>query len=548
MRREADALATALRAALAAHGVGDCAAACAHLDAAARVAPEHPDLLHLRGLVALSDGHPAAGRDWLLRAVRAAPRTALYWNNLGVAQRQCGALDDAVRAHRRAISLDPAYASAHNNLGAVLASLGSFREAANSFVTARRLGARDLDTRDNAATALARAGDPAAVLAIVAEAQSAGDKTPRLAIAEALAELARGARAQACAILEAATDHWPADSELWHNFGYVLEKSDRLLASRQALRRALRLAPDSTATRRSLGLVLLSLRAYGAGWPLLQPASAVPLLRLPRDLAGRRIRIRQDQGVGDDLFFLRFAPRLRWRGARLSLDVDPRLLGMLRRSGLEDPVDAPEHGEVIVMPSGALPCALAHGIDSGFPSSLRLRPDPERLARRRGWLDAIGPRPWIAVAWRAGIAANPKHVPPEALGSALRGAPGTIIVVQRAPDPAEAAAFGVGLERRPIDACDANEDLEEMLAVMALVDRHVAVSSTNTHLRAACGRSSDVLVPSPAEWRWRPDEAGFVPWFPDHRVYREDSRGGWSAALGRLAKTAAGWGRDLPSM
>lgn len=548
MSPAADALATALRAALAAHGKGDCAAARAQLDAAARIAPEHPDLLHLRGLVALAEGNPAAGRDWFLRAVRAAPRTALYWNNLGVAQRQCGALDEATEAHRHAIALEPAYASAHNNLGAVLASLGIFREAAASFVMALRLGARDPDTRDNAATALARAGDPAAALAIVAAAHSAGDRTPRLAIAEALAELARGARARACALLEAASDHWPADPEVWHNFGFVLEKDDRLLAARQALLRALRLAPDSDPTRRSLGLVLLSLRAYGAGWPLLQPVSALPAMRLPGDLAGRRIRIRQDQGVGDDLFFLRFAPQLRQRGARLSLDVDPRLLGMLRRSGLEDPIAEPASGEVIAWPSGALPCALGHGIEAGYPPSLGLRPDPARLARRRGWLESIGPRPWIAVAWRAGVAANPKYVPPAVLGSALRGAPGTIIVVQRAPDPAEAAGFAASLERRSIDACDANADLEDMLALMALVDRHVAVSSTNTHLRAACGRSSDVLVPAPAEWRWRSGEAAASPWFPDHRVYREDARAGWSAALGRLAQAAAAWGEDLPSM
>ena len=106
----------ALPAALEAHGRGELDAAWTWLDEASRVAPNHPDVLHLRGLVALGRGQPSAAVAWIERAAGASPRTALYWNNLGVAWRAAGDLTRAAAAHRQAIALKPGYASAHNKV------------------------------------------------------------------------------------------------------------------------------------------------------------------------------------------------------------------------------------------------------------------------------------------------------------------------------------------------------------------------------------------------------------------------------------------------
>ena len=79
-----------------------------------------------------------------------------------------------------------------------------------------------------------------------------------------------------------------------------------------------------------------------------------------------------------------------------------------------------------------------------------------------------------------------------------------------------------------------NEDLEAMLALLALIDDYVGVSNTNMHLRAGVGKTARVLVPCPAEWRWmaQGDES---PWFPGFKVYRQKTDGNWNEALGRLA-------------
>jgi len=85
-----------------------------------------------------------------------------------------------------------------------------------------------------------------------------------------------------------------------------------------------------------------------------------------------------------------------------------------------------------------------------------------------------------------------------------------------------------------------NEDLEGMLALLALIDEYIGVSNTNMHLRAAAGRTAHVLVPCPAEWRWM--AAGeSSPWFPGFSIYRQGLDGNWGPAFAKLRQTL----RDL---
>jgi hypothetical protein len=74
-----------------------------------------------------------------------------------------------------------------------------------------------------------------------------------------------------------------------------------------------------------------------------------------------------------------------------------------------------------------------------------------------------------------------------------------------------------------------------MLALCGLLDLYVAVSNTNIHLRAACGRTSHVIVPYPPEFRWMatgPES----PWFPGTKLYRQGAGGDWDPAIGALAQ------------
>ncbi len=112
------------------------------------------------------------------------------------------------------------------------------------------------------------------------------------------------------------------------------------------------------------------------------------------------------------------------------------------------------------------------------------------------------------------------------LGQRLRGERATWISVQRLPAEGEREALEQALGAPVHDAAYANNDLEEILALMGAVDDYVGVSNTNTHLRAATGGKMRVLVPHPPEWRW--GLAGDrSPWLPTATLERQKVSGRW---------------------
>lgn len=255
------------------------------------------------------------------------------------------------------------------------------------------------------------------------------------------------------------------------------------------------------------------------------------------ELAGRDVTVLGEQGLGDTLFFLRWAALLKQAGARVHFAGDGRLHSLLARTGTFDSLhEAPDDDAGVL--AGDLPALFAAADPLQVPT-LRVAPLAERLAAWRSALEAAGPPPWIGVTWRAG---TPSHVvahalnksmPLESLMKALAPLGGTVVALQRAIVEGEMPAARAALGRPVHDFSRVNDDLEDALAVLALLDRHVAVSNANVHLAIAAGAGGDVLVPFPPEWRWRID--GDSPWFPGFRVHRQDVDGDWSGALRALA-------------
>jgi Flp pilus assembly protein TadD len=297
---------------------------------------------------------------------------------------------------------------------------------------------------------------------------------------------------------------------------------------------------------------LLSLGEYAEGWVAYQWRPTRTSLRAahpevvadPRVVAAasapKRLRILGEQGLGDELFFLRFAPALRERGHRLSVSCQPKLAPLLASMPhLVDEVNELAEPADFTLASGDLP--LASGRDVAPPLALPV--DAERRERMAATLRAFGPPPYIAVTWRAGLMPDEpkpagkywaKHVAPELLARCLRSVAARIIVVQRRPHADDLRQFTEALGREALNLAAVNDDLRDAVALFSLVDDYVAVSNTNLYLRAGVERrSARVLVFNPPEWRWGVEGAA-SPWFPDFVLYRAAAGRDWRDALSRL--------------
>lgn len=344
----------------------------------------------------------------------------------------------------------------------------------------------------------------------------------------------------------------PGHIEALVNSCLLLKEEGDFEGIERTARRLLTAQPGMPRANNHLANALLSLGRFAEAWPPF--GLKAPEGFNPRDASVRvgvphadrlpgapsPIVLHGEQGLGDVLFFLRFAPRLKALGHRLAFWGDTRLHPVLARAGIFEHFlipDATPAAGILVVWAGDLPGFLDATDPSAFPPPLPLAPDPDKLAAIRLELARFGPPPYVGLTWRAGSQRRrivlSKEIDIAALGGALNGVRATFISLQRKPAPGECERLAAAIAAPVHDVSAVNDRLEDALAWLALLDEYVGVSNTNTHLRACAGRDSRVLVAWPPEWRW-PRDAQRSPWYPGTALYRQSRDGDWSGALGCL--------------
>ena len=470
----------------------------------------------------LQAGETNLALEHALRAHELKRNNLDFLNTLGVAYGETGQLDLAEATFRKVLKRKPGHLNALVNLAKSLEKQERLDEA------------RPLYER-------ALAIEPA---------------FPRLATNLARIYSLRGETARAKGLLERSAKNIDPQDLAMALALYEADagETDRALAR---LRAAVASHADWKLARSSLAHLLLSTAHWREGWTeyvrrrnLFDPRPTELPEPLAARLDGRSVLLRGEQGIGDVLFFLRFAPLLHRRGARLVLACERKLHPVVQRNAILDEVrdgDAVTGFDRAVW-TGDLPALLE---SEETPPAWPLEVDAQAKQDAGARLAGLGPPPYLAVTWRAGTdtvrgrefgaerIALTKSAPPRELGAALRGWRGTTILLQRGARAQDGAEFAAGFGASCHDLSALGEDLRALLAVLSLVDEYVSVSNTNIHLLAGIGRSARVLVPFPPEWRWLRRD-GRSPWFPDFPVYRQPASRDWSAPLAALRADLGG--------
>lgn len=440
------------------------------------------------------------------RAHEASRNNLDYLNTLGVAYGEAGDLERAESSFRKALKRKPVFLDALINLAKTMEKQERFADAIPLYERALALDERFPKLATNLANLYRQRGD--------------AKRAHQL-----LERLARQIDPQDLAMALAASDYELQD------IGAAIER----------LSAAVKQHPEWLDATNALAHACLADGRWREGWRhyLARRGASTRANVLPARLEGERILLRGEQGLGDVLFFLRFAPLLKSRGATLSVVCAKKLHGVLPNIVAMES-EAPGFDRQLWL--GDLPVHL--DCDETPPAwPLSASDEARHVARER--LAALGPRPYLAVTWRAGTdtargrefgaerASLTKALPPAELGAALRGWKGTVILFQRSARAGEAERFASTLGAPCHDLSTLGDDLPMLLAVLAEIDEYVTVSNTNVHLLAGLGRTARILVPYPAEWRWMRRE-GRSPWFADFPVYRQSQSRDWQPALRAL--------------
>lgn len=451
---------------------------------ALRLDPQKPELHYNLGNVFIQLGHHEQAEHCFRKAIEHRPDYADAYNNLGVAQKTAGKFDEAIRSCRRALECNPRSIDTAYNLGQIYDQLGNLDEAIHWY---RR--ALSLDQNNVSAS---------------------------------------------------------------YNLGVDLARVGRHQEAIDTYQRVLTIAPDHAKAHFNQSLILLRLGFFKEGWQEYQwkwrregviPRPYPPTPWDGSDLKGRSVFLHAEQGLGDELFFLRFADELKQRGAgRVAYRSSTKIASLLSRVPIIDCIprsdERPANADMIFS-VGDLPFLLGMERTEQIPPALALVPLPEKLEDIRRKLTSFGPSPYVGITWRAGTkeleTALYKEISSDQLANLLRPLQTTVLVLQRDPQPGEIDRFAAALGRPAYDLSALNDDLESMLALLSLIDDYVGVPNTNMHLRAGVGKTARVVVPAPPEWRWMA-EVRESPWFPGFTVYRQGYDGNWSSAFEGLAK------------
>lgn len=307
-------------------------------------------------------------------------------------------------------------------------------------------------------------------------------------------------------------------------------------------RRTLAQHPEHPEARLNLGIIQLARGRWSSGWRhyvhrhnWTEPRLALPSwAEYPSGNHTDHLLLLSEQGLGDELFFLRFAPSLAVRGLKLTYRCSPKLAPLL--------ASLPWMNSSPSMPDkkafdrtlwvGDLPLLLGADKDESLPPPLKLSPAPTSLHK----IDNFFPKKknqFVGLTWRAGLRGHSKlhkEMPIEALIQALNSLDATGVVLQRDPEARELELLHSKCRLPPVDLSALNDNLEDMLAALSLLDEIWGVSNTNVHMAAGLGVSLRVFVPWPAEWRWM-ESGDKSPWFKGATLYRETPSGGWASAL-----------------
>ena len=267
------------------------------------------------------------------------------------------------------------------------------------------------------------------------------------------------------------------------------------------------------------------------------PRLATPRWSGEESLAGKRILLYPDGGLGDGIQMARYVPLLAERGARVILRVPDKLCSLFGGIPSVDRVIADYaripahdfHGSMM-----SLPLLLGTTIDT-IPGPC-LRADGRRV---EAWAQRMGPRrrPRIGIAW----AGNKRHrlynerrsIALEVLRP-LGELDCELISLQRPVprDDREALRAMPWLNRLG----ETLEDFSEIAAAIENLDLVIGVDSAIAHLAASLGKPTWVLLCHRPDWRWQTVGTD-SPWYPAARLFRQTTPGDWPGVIAEV-KTA----------
>jgi tetratricopeptide (TPR) repeat protein len=494
--------------ALALEGLGQLHKALQCYERALGLDPHDPDLYVNLGLVAWKLGMLEGAEKFFRICIAMRPDSASAYNNLGGVLRDKGENDEAVEVLRGAIYTMPNAAELWNSLGSVVMEQGQVNEALTFYGEALRLS--------------------------------------------------------------------PKYARVYHNKGYALNHTGPLDEALKNYDKALKLTSspkDEIEIRHSRALCLLGMGRLDEGWNEWEArhnpqfrGSMLYAIDTPRwqgeDLAGKRLLIVGEQGLGDELMFATgYRELIDQIGAngQLIITCDTRLSSLFERSfpgALIGPYQNSRHngkGVRVVpwlntvdpidyfSPCGSTLRFVRNDIDAFPTEEPTLRADPDRIDVWRDRLADMNDKPKVGICWRSLVmsARRAKYFSPmEHWGPVLKNKDVQFVNLQYgecADDIADAKRL-FDVDIHDFEDLDLKDALDENAALCGALDLVISAPTAAGALAGAVGTEVWLLAIGDV---WPMLGTDRFPWFPNNHVIMPDTYSDWENLMAKVGDELA---------
>jgi len=472
--------------------------------------PRNPDAHHLLGIAFYRQQKMEKAIKSIERAIDLAPATGAFHANLAEMYRLKGQPELGLAAGEKAVTLNPKDSQGWNNLGIIHFDRQDFVKAESCYRNAVLANENFGHAWNNLGNALVR-----------------------------LERDAEAHEAFARAILLT-----PNYSECMVNDGLSYREEGELDLAEERLRQAVQVNPRNANAQVSLAILQKLKGDYGRGmmgyeWRLALPEARrqnLPGQRWKGEaIAGKRLFVYAEQGLGDVIQYLRYlAPLAMRRPASIMVQVQPGLhkLAELSLPGVQFVKNPPARDQVdLHCAIMSLPFLLRLPILPAEPQGKYLTaPEDMRISFRERFAKYEGLK--VGLVWQGNTSHKFDHhrsMPGEFL-LPLIGVPDChFFSLQIGHKAADGPFLDSGL-------VDLSKDVSSMTATAAAIcelDLVIAVDTSLAHLAGALGAPVWTALSHVPDWRWGL-AANTTPLYRSMHLFRQAGRRDWASVVAQM--------------
>ena len=482
------------------------------------------------------------------QVIKIQPNSALACNKLGWLKQQQGETDAAIVYYQTALKLDPNLVEAAHNLGKIFTEKKQLNDAAACYLHALQINPKLTYSLLGLGRVLQQQGK-------LAEAFNCYQQVLEIEPHNPEAQNNIGAFYHEQGNTKTAIDHYrqalslkPDFVDAINNLGHALVDLGNFKEAFYCHRRALELQPDNATAHVEFSLTLLLFGDYQRGFaeyewrwrtPTLQPRQFQQPLWDGSDLHSKTILLHVEQGLGDSIQFIRYAPILRSRGAKVIVACYQELMRLFATvAGIEYLSVSFEDLPVFDFhaPLMSLPRILGTTLET-IPANIPYFTPPAECK----FALASDAKVKVGIVWAGSPTRRKDHQRSCSLSDFI-------------PlfDVTEIAFYSLQKNLSDRDRTLLNhylvpdlsphlDDFADTASAISQLDLVISVDTSVAHLAGALGKPVWVLLGFAPDWRWLLDRED-NPWYPTARLFRQSQPQNWQelvqdvqAALSLLA-------------